>query len=68
VARIESKRAAEAVQLSRLIMEISEALVDLGVFPIRDIPVHPKLAQDVLTATSLVFEHQREEQASSAGP
>jgi hypothetical protein len=34
VAGIESKRAAEAVQLSRSIMEISNALFNLGSFPI----------------------------------
>jgi hypothetical protein len=38
VAGVEDKRAAEAVQLSWSVMEISDALVDRGVFPIRDIP------------------------------
>jgi hypothetical protein len=38
VAGVENKRAAKAMQLSRSVMEISDALVDLGVFPIRDIP------------------------------
>jgi uncharacterized protein with PhoU and TrkA domain len=41
---VESERAAEAMQLSRSVMEISDALVDLAMFPIRDIPVHPKSA------------------------
>jgi hypothetical protein len=35
---VESECIAEAVTLSRSIMEISDAPVDLGVFPIRDIP------------------------------
>jgi hypothetical protein len=34
VARIESECAAEVVQVSQLVKEISNALVDLGVFPI----------------------------------
>jgi hypothetical protein len=38
VARVKDERTVEAVQLSWSIMEISDALVDLGVFPIRDIP------------------------------
>jgi hypothetical protein len=29
---------AKALELSWLVMEISDALVDLGVFPIRDVP------------------------------
>jgi hypothetical protein len=44
VAEVENERAAEVVQLSWLIMEISDALVDLGVFPIRDIPAQPRSA------------------------
>jgi hypothetical protein len=42
VAGVENKCAAEAVQLSWSVMEISNALVDLGMFPIRDIPVQPR--------------------------
>jgi hypothetical protein len=37
-------------------MKISDALVDLGMFPIRDIPEHLKLARDVLTAAGLILE------------
>jgi hypothetical protein len=36
VARVEDECAVEAVQLSRSVMEISNALVDVGVLPIRD--------------------------------
>jgi hypothetical protein len=57
VAGVENERAAEAVQLSRSVMEISDALVDRGVFPIRDIPAQPRSAQDVLMVASLVLEH-----------
>jgi hypothetical protein len=38
VDRIESERSAEARQLSQLVMEISNALVDLGKLPVQDIP------------------------------
>jgi hypothetical protein len=44
MAKVEAKRIAEAVGLSRLVMGISDALVDLWVLPIRDIPRRPKLA------------------------
>jgi hypothetical protein len=36
VPRVESERVTEAVQLSQSVMEISDALVDLGVFHIRE--------------------------------
>jgi hypothetical protein len=38
MAGVENECTAEVVQLSRSVMEISDALVDLGVFPIQDIP------------------------------
>jgi hypothetical protein len=44
VAGVENERTAEAVQLSRSVMEISDALVDLGKFPIRAIPAQPRSA------------------------
>jgi hypothetical protein len=68
MAGVENEFATEAMQLSRSVMEISDALVDLGVFPIRDIPLQPRSAQDVMTAVSLILECLREEHASSAGP
>jgi hypothetical protein len=37
---VEYERAVEAVQLSWLVMEITDALVDLGAFPIWDITGH----------------------------
>jgi hypothetical protein len=55
VASVESEHATEAVQLSWSVLEISDALVDLGVFPIRDILAHLESAQDVLTVTSFIL-------------
>jgi hypothetical protein len=68
MAEIEAERAIEAVRLSRLVMEISDALIDLGVFPIRDIPLLLRSAQEVLVSADLILEHLREEHASGAGP
>jgi 5-carboxymethyl-2-hydroxymuconate isomerase len=68
VAGVEGECTNEDVKLSRLITEISDALVDMGVFPIRDIPQRPMLAQDVLTIVGLILDHLREEQSSSVGP
>jgi hypothetical protein len=62
-----SIRTTEAMQLSRSVMEISDALVDLGVFPIQNITAQLKCAKDVLTAVSLVLEQLPEGCASVAG-
>jgi hypothetical protein len=35
---VEDEHVAKVVELSWLVMEISDALVNLGVFPIQDIP------------------------------
>jgi hypothetical protein len=67
VVGVESKCVTEAVKLSRSIMEISDALVDLGVFPIRDIHEHPKSAQDVLTVVGLLLQHLREAHDKDTG-
>jgi hypothetical protein len=56
------------MQLSQLVIEISDSLVDLGVFPTQDIPMKLRSSQDVLTAASLFLERLREECASDAGP
>jgi hypothetical protein len=50
------------------LLNIKDVTVDLGVFPIRDIPAQPRSAQDVLTVASVVLEHLREEHAPSTGP
>jgi hypothetical protein len=57
MARVENEHDVEAVQLSRLVMEISDALVGLGLSPIWGIPAHPTSAQDVLTMANLIMEH-----------
>jgi hypothetical protein len=49
-------------------MGISDALVDLCVFPIWDIPERPKSAQDVLTMAGLVLEYLWEERDSGTSP
>jgi hypothetical protein len=67
VAGVEIECGTKAVKLSRSFLEISKALVDLGVFPIRDLLEHLKSAQDVLIAVGLVLDHLREEHASGAG-
>jgi hypothetical protein len=41
---IEGERAIKAGQLLQLVMEISNALVDLGMLPVQDIPQLPKSA------------------------
>jgi hypothetical protein len=56
VAGVENECITEAVHLSWSVMEIFDALVNLGMFPIQDIPTQPRSAQDVLTAASLILE------------
>jgi hypothetical protein len=68
VAGVENERATEVVQLLQSFMEIIDALVDLGVLPIWDIPTHLKSAQDVLAAASLISERLGAEHASSLCP
>jgi hypothetical protein len=51
-----------------LVIEISNALVDLKLLPIHNIPQHPKSAQEVLTTAGLFLERMREAQASDTGP
>jgi hypothetical protein len=60
---VEDDRAAEAEQLSRPIKDISDALVDLNVLPIHDIPSQPRSTKDVLTVFGLVLERLLEEHA-----
>jgi hypothetical protein len=54
---IEDERDTEVVRLSWVVMEISDALIDLGVFPIWDVPLLSKPAQEVLASASLILEH-----------
>jgi hypothetical protein len=60
--------AAEAEQLSQLVVEICNGLPDLGMLPVEDIPWLPWSAQEVLVAAGLLFQCLREAQASGAGP
>jgi hypothetical protein len=55
--RVKDECAIEVRELSQLVMGILDVLVDLGMFPIRDIPRHPKMAQGVLAVASLILEH-----------
>jgi hypothetical protein len=68
LAGVEDEHVLEAGKLSRLVVEISNALVNLGMPLIRDIPQLPKMAQEVLVAASLILECLREEHASGTGP
>jgi hypothetical protein len=68
VDEIEGECAAKAGQLTQLVMGISNALTNLGMLPVQDIPHLPKLAQEVLAATGLLLECLREAQTSDAGP
>jgi hypothetical protein len=60
--------AAEAGQLSQLVVGISNALADLGMLPVQDITHFMKSTQEVLTAACLFLECLQEAQASGAGP
>jgi hypothetical protein len=68
VVGIESDCATKVVQLSLSAVEISDALVDLGVFPVQDIPAQPKSVQDGLMVASPILEHLWEEHASGTEP
>jgi hypothetical protein len=46
-------------------MGISNALVNLGMMPIQDIPQLPKLAREVLPVAGLILEHLQEALAST---
>jgi hypothetical protein len=68
MAGIEDEHATEAARLSQLAMKIPNAFIDLGVFPIRDIPLLSKSAQEVFASADLILECLREEHASDVGP
>jgi hypothetical protein len=51
-----NKRAVEVGELSALVVEASNALVDLEMLPIQDIPQLPKMAQEVLKAEGVILE------------
>jgi hypothetical protein len=68
MAGIEDECATEAMRLSRLVMEISVALIEMGVFPVQAIPRLPKSALVVLASADLILECLREERASDTSP
>jgi hypothetical protein len=68
MAGVESDRPTEVVTLSWSVMEISDAFINLGVFPIRDIHERLQSARDVLMVAGLILERLQEERDSGAGP
>jgi hypothetical protein len=56
VAGVQDEHDAKDGELLALVVEASNALVDLGILPIPDIPQFPKMAQDVLTAVGVILE------------
>jgi hypothetical protein len=68
VAGFVDERTAEAGKLSTLVVGITNALVDLGMLPIQDIPQLLKMSQEILAVTSLILKHLREEHASDVDP
>jgi hypothetical protein len=65
---LKDKCTTEAGKLSMLVKRISNALTNLGMLPIRDIPQLPKIAQEVLAMAGLIVERMLEEHESSASP
>jgi hypothetical protein len=59
VVEVEEECIAEAVKMSTLVMGISNALVDLKMLPIQDIPQPPKIAQEILTVLGLILSYPR---------
>jgi hypothetical protein len=57
IAGIKDEHATEVVRLSQLVIKISDALINLGVFPIREIPRLPNSAQQILASYGLILEH-----------
>jgi hypothetical protein len=68
MARVEDERTTEAREVSMLVMEASNALVDLRMLPIQDIPKLSKTAHGVMAAASLILECIREGHAFDAVP
>jgi hypothetical protein len=68
VAWVEDECIIEAGMLSTLVVRISNALVDLGMLPIWDIPQLLKMTQEVLVADGLILELLREEHVSGVVP
>jgi hypothetical protein len=57
VFRVEDEHATEAGELSALVVEGSNDLVDLRMLPICDVPQLAKTTEEVFKATGLILEH-----------
>jgi hypothetical protein len=66
VDRINGERATEVGRQLQLVIVISNALVDLGMLPIQDIPQLSKSVREVLPVAGLILERLQEALASSA--
>jgi hypothetical protein len=55
-------------KLSTLVVEISNALVDIRMLPTQDILKLPKTVQEIFAATGLILEHLREGHTYGTGP
>jgi hypothetical protein len=66
--RINDERAAEARQLSQLVVKISDVLVDLGMLPVQDIPQLLKSTPEALPAANLILKLLQEVLDSDAVP
>jgi hypothetical protein len=67
VAGVEDDYITEAEQLSWSVSDISDALVNLNVLRIKDIPTQPRSAKEILTVFGLVLEQLCEEHGSGVG-
>jgi hypothetical protein len=65
---IEDEWATEAGEPLALVVEASNALVDLGMLPMQDITQLLKTAQFIMKAVGLILECLREGHAFNAGP
>jgi hypothetical protein len=57
VVRVEDERATEAGELSALVVEGSNDLVDLRMLPICDVPQLAKTTEEIFKAAGLILEH-----------
>jgi hypothetical protein len=57
---ITNERATEVMRLSHRVVGISNALADLGMLPIQDIPQLPKSAWEVLSVADLILKRLQE--------
>jgi hypothetical protein len=65
---VEEERAVEAGELVVLVIEASNALMDLEMLPICEVPQTLKRALEVLKVVSVNLERLREAHASGTGP